>query len=565
MYYMQNAWVNWLDKWFRILLAAGILLNASSLFVTVLEPDGALYATIAKNMALSKDFINLKLQGNDWLDKPHFPFWVTACSFSILGISGFAYKLPALLFFLAGGYYTYRFAKMNYSKQVAQLSLLIYLTAEHLVLSNNDVRAEPYLTTLMIAAVYYLHKWLIDRNRWCVLAGSLAAACAVMTKGWFVLPIIFAGFLLNYLLKKNWRTILYDQWWLVLLLVAVFILPELYCLYVQFDSHPEKIVFGRTHVSGIRFFFWDSQFGRFTNSGPIKGEGDPFFYLHTLLWAFLPWSVIVYMSVVNVAQTIFRKQMQAPEYITTGCAVFGFLLFSLSKFQLPHYLNILFPFFSVIAASFLFRVASKRTVKAIIFAQQCIVIVLPLATTALIFYYRFTNRYLIAGLFVLLFAGSYAIFRKQRLANLFGRSFLFILVTNLFLFLFFYPAILIYQAGSEAAFVINQSASSDTVYVPKDYGAAYSFNFYLQKPVRFIEMNEIKQLAAVKNFRMFIPGNYKDSLASSSLQFQYIQSFPHFHISKLDAEFINPATRQSSVSYYHIVIIKQFQPNHAVD
>jgi len=34
----------------------------------------------------------------------------------------------------------------------------------------------------------------------------------------------------------------------------LFITPELFCLYIQFDRHPEKILFGHTSVSGIRFF-----------------------------------------------------------------------------------------------------------------------------------------------------------------------------------------------------------------------------------------------------------------------------------------------------------------------
>lgn len=68
------------------------------------------------------------------------------------------------------------------------------------------------------------------------------------------------------------------------IILLIFISPELICLYIQFDSHPEKIVFGNTHVSGIRFFFWDSQFGRFFNTGPIKGKGDPFFlYAHVIV------------------------------------------------------------------------------------------------------------------------------------------------------------------------------------------------------------------------------------------------------------------------------------------
>ncbi|HEY4935506.1 MAG TPA: hypothetical protein VII44_02940, partial [Puia sp.] len=61
---LYSHWKYWLDKWFYWLLAAGIMVNASGLLLPVLEPDGALYATISKNMVLSGDYINLQVQGH---------------------------------------------------------------------------------------------------------------------------------------------------------------------------------------------------------------------------------------------------------------------------------------------------------------------------------------------------------------------------------------------------------------------------------------------------------------------------------------------------------------------
>ena len=75
------------DRWFYGLVTVGVLLNATGLFPPILEPDGALYANITKVMAQSGDFVNLYAVGTDWLDKPHFPFWVTAVSFRIFGIN----------------------------------------------------------------------------------------------------------------------------------------------------------------------------------------------------------------------------------------------------------------------------------------------------------------------------------------------------------------------------------------------------------------------------------------------------------------------------------------------
>src|ERR1051325_645922 len=136
-------------------------------------------------MVLRNNYWELYFQGNDWLDKPHFPFWITAFFFKLFGIHTWSYKLPGVLFVLMGAGYTYLFTRRFYSKTVALWSVLILLTAEHIIISNNDVRAEPYLTGLIIASIYHFYK--AQQNKWFgqIVAGSLFAAMAIMTKGMF--------------------------------------------------------------------------------------------------------------------------------------------------------------------------------------------------------------------------------------------------------------------------------------------------------------------------------------------------------------------------------------------
>ncbi len=245
--------------------------------------------------------MSLTVEGRDWLDKPHFPFWVAALFFKFFGITTWAYKLPALLFVLMGALYTYKFAKDLYQqKEIGLWAVLILLTAQHLIISNNDVRAEPYLTGLIIASVYHFYKALGIRWFRHFLMGSIFAACAVMTKGIFALIPIAAAIAGHLIITRQWKLVFDWRWLLAVVFTFIFIFPELWCLYQQFDLHPGKVVFGRTNVSGLKFFFWDSQFGRFFNTGPIKKtNGDPFFFIHTTLWAFLPWVILFYIAVVQ--------------------------------------------------------------------------------------------------------------------------------------------------------------------------------------------------------------------------------------------------------------------------
>ena len=113
-----------------------VLINFSGLLVPIAGPDAAVYAVIAKTMVQHNDFVQLFYHGADWLDKPHFPFWITALSFKLFGFSTWAYKLPGILFMMMGARYTWLLAKTLYNKDIAIWSVLILLTAQHIVLSK---------------------------------------------------------------------------------------------------------------------------------------------------------------------------------------------------------------------------------------------------------------------------------------------------------------------------------------------------------------------------------------------------------------------------------------------
>src|ERR1700761_7924755 len=374
-------------KWLYIFIAMAVLVNFSGLFVLIIGPDGTLYATIAKTMVLKHDYVNLYAQGADWLDKPHFPFWVTALSFNLFGFTTWAYKLPGILFMMMGVWYTYLFAKSLYNKEVALWSALILLTAQHIVISNYDVRAEPYLTGLVIASVYHLYKAYIQNNFWHLLMGCVFAACSIMTKGMFALIPIGGAIAGHLIITKQWKQLFNWRWLIATVLIMVFTLPELYCLYEQFDLHPEKLVFGQHGVSGIRFFYWDSQFGRFFNTGPIKGHGDPTFFVHTTLWAFLPWSLLLFAAIFQFIRK-GSKNVQSREWYCICGSLLTFLLFSASKFQLPHYLNIVFPLFAIITAQFVNGLKSPKSIKAVKIMQLVIMIALLVVIAVLQYFFE---------------------------------------------------------------------------------------------------------------------------------------------------------------------------------
>jgi 4-amino-4-deoxy-L-arabinose transferase-like glycosyltransferase len=516
--------------------------------------DSALYASIAKEMALSNNFLDLTFDGADWLDKPHFPFWITAISFKIFGINTFAYKIPAILFTILALFYTYRLTRDLYNRETALLAVLILASAQHLIISNNDVRAEPILTGLIIASIYYYHK-LIQRYHWTsLLWASLFAALAVMTKGLFTLIPILGAVAGEIIIKKQFKLVLSSRWVLSLLLILLFITPELFALFHQFDSHPEKTVFGRTGVSGIRFFLWDSQIGRFFNTGPIKGSGDPFFFIHTLLWAFLPWSLVMYYAFFkNIIKNIRSVNRQA-EYYTISGSLLALLVFSLSGFQLPHYTNIIFPLLAILTADWIYQAAIRREIRYYMISQSftMALLVIILVIIQILFRPRGISAsailaFILTGIMILLFLR----YPQERKWKIFYYSVLVSILVNFYLNLILYPKILEYQSGTKVAEYANQHFPE---YDIRTLGVLpFTIHFYAENEVRDRDIPKLQEDLSKGNYLIFTSEPYLDSLHMSGIDYEIISTFDHYHTTMVTGTFLNHKTRSASLRKHFLL------------
>jgi 4-amino-4-deoxy-L-arabinose transferase-like glycosyltransferase len=544
------------NKFFPFLLIAGILTNANGLLNEIIEPDGALYATIAKHIALTGDWLNLIGDGHDWLDKPHFPFWVAAASFKLFGINDFAYKLPGFLFWLGGIWYTYVLTKKLYNSYTAKIAIVLYVFALHGILGIFDVRAEPYLTTLSIGAIYYFYKANQTSGWKYIFLTALLAAMAIMTKGIFVLVTIGAGFIFYWASVKQWKQLLNYRWWLMLLLIILFITPELYSLYLQFDLHPEKVVFGQTNVSGLKFFIWDSQFGRFFNTGPITGKGDKTFFLHTTLWAFLPWSILLYIAVFRLFKNP-KKNASGPRWIVYGSAAITFLMFSFSAFQLPHYIIILFPHFAIISADYLANLQAKTTISRLAILQNVLLIVAGIAVSVLSYYSGFGNPAIVSIISAAVIILTLFFFRNRGTDTIIFSGAAFSIVLFMFLHNFFYPQLLHYQSGMLAGKWLrnNQPEIKTALYKYP----SYTYEFYAPGFVETIETSlELDHfLEQNKEIAIYTSTGEMNELVSKGYKCRFIKSFPHYHVSRLTKSFLDRSTRVTALRHLALVVVEK--------
>lgn len=358
---MNHSSNKYLDTALRPHLLAWVLLtllvNALPLFTPILnEGDSVLYAALSQHMVLSGNWNDLILDGRDWLDKPHFPFWLGALSFKLLGISVFAYMLPGYVCHLLGGYFTYRLARLFHGRDTGLVALLVYVSAYHLMYTTTALKAEAFLTASIMGACYY---WLrLDAQfRWkYVLLGGLFSGISVMTKGVFTLITISSGLLCMWAYQGRWHELFRWKWLAAFIVTLLCLMPEVLALYRQFDMHPEKTVFDHTGVSGIRFFLWDSQFGRFFNVGPITHTGgNKLFFVLVFAWAFLPWVAAFVLACWRAVRPVGEpdSSSRAQQVYLLGSFLVSFIMFSLTGFQLDYYTVIVYPFAAVLIAPLL--------------------------------------------------------------------------------------------------------------------------------------------------------------------------------------------------------------------
>jgi 4-amino-4-deoxy-L-arabinose transferase-like glycosyltransferase len=539
---------------FMVVFILAILINLAGIATDFFTNDPALYSLIAKAMVQNHNYIDLVYRGKDWLDKPHFPFWMVAISFKLFGFNTIAYKLPGLIFYFISVRYTYLLAKKFYGVETGLIAALILLTAQHAIMSNTDVRAEPYIMGLLMGGVYHFANLKERFSIWQLFIASLFTACAVMTKGIYLLIPIGFAIIGDYIFKKDFKGLLQWRWLMAVVLVALFTLPEIYTLYVQFDLHPEKVVFGHTHVSGIKWFLWDSQFGRFNNTGYIaRPDHDYFFFLHTLLWAFAPWAFLLYAAIfLNIRKIV--KGISQPEYITLSGALPMLLIFSVSQFQLPFYTNILFPFFAVITATFVSRVFLNGKNLYFTIIQYVVYFALVIAFVALSYIGSFKNLWLLT--FIISGFGflRYYVLRKAGNVKLaFFDSCIIIFIINIFMLANLYPLLLTYRGEVQAPKYINENIPANKRVIAC-FEVPDAFEFYTKRPVEFMQLDSVMAEHST-NKVVLIEDTLLKHLQKEHIQFKTIKAFDNYPNEVITLQFLKEDERPKTLNHYYLIEI----------
>jgi hypothetical protein len=250
------------------------------------------------------------------------------------------------------------------------------------------------------------------------------------------------------------------------------------------------------------------------------------------------------------------KNVQAQEWYCICGSLITFLLFSASKFQLPHYLNIVFPFFAIITAQYLCHLTSLKSIQVVRLTQTVAIVFLLMVLGLLEYFFRPETFGWLAGLIIAIFM-LLLIFLPQQISTgiqqTIYRTILISFIVNLFLNLCFYPSLLHYQSGSEAAMWINHNnAIKLPVYI--DDGQFHDdMNFYLDAPFTEININSTDTLPGP--VLLYTSADAMSKYISKGWDIKVVKILKNYPVTRLSLPFLNKATRDKELNTMEVAIV----------
>ncbi len=294
----------------------------------LMGPDEPRYASIARAMAETGDWVTPRLNGEPWFEKPVLYYWSAAAAMRLFGADDFSARLPSAVFATLAALALAWLARRIYGAGTAWAVLLIFPTSVGVFAfaraATTDMPFSASLALSMAAAFRAL--WNSDhapQRKWPILFGAMLGA-ATLAKGPAAIVLAAGSLGLWVAATGRWK----HAWRLAspAALIA-------FCAVAL----PWYVLCARRNPEFLSVFLLSHNVDRFLT--PVFQHEQPFwFYAPILLLGLLPWSALL-AGTVRDALALWRekKLYETPGFFFACWAVFPLVFFSVSQSKLPGY------------------------------------------------------------------------------------------------------------------------------------------------------------------------------------------------------------------------------------
>jgi len=299
----------------------------------LIRPDEGRYGEIAREMAVSGDWVTPRLNGLKYFEKPPLQYWIGAATFRVFGVNEWTARLwPAVSGALAI-LLVWRTGRRQFGAAAGEHAGLIAVSMLWMAANAHLLTLDMGLTFWLTAGVAAALRAQRDeataaqRRRLMALAW-VACAGAVLTKGLVGLVLPGGAIAFYMLASRDWRFLGRLHLVMGLAIVLALCAPWFVAVSVANPEFPE-------------FFFVREHFQRYLTT--VHRRSEPWWYFLPLLLAgTLPWTLLA-------ARSLWRPWRDDPPgrfrprlFLVCWCA-FVLLFFSASSSKLPSYILPIFP------------------------------------------------------------------------------------------------------------------------------------------------------------------------------------------------------------------------------
>ena len=353
--------------------------------------DEPRYAQVAREMLERHDWITPVLNGRPWLEKPPLYYWQAMISYSLLGVSDVAARLPsavdATLLVIA----VYLFFR-NFRRGVAVDAALITASCAGVIGYARAASMDMALAASFTVGMLAWWAWREGGKRGYLAAFYGCMALGMLAKG-PVAPLL-AGIVIVLFAAatREWRLIASTLWVPGILLFCAVVFPWYVAVQIR---NPQF----------FREFIVEHNLARFSTN--LYHHTEPFwYYLPVMLVALAPWTVFAIAGFVQPARAWWteRKSVSGEPDFELQFNLFAciwllvpILFFSLSRSKLPGYILPATPAGAVLLAEYLRRhLGQEESVSKWVAVLHALVACAPIVP-ALLVGYAVTQRRLPAG------------------------------------------------------------------------------------------------------------------------------------------------------------------------
>ena len=532
-----------LGSWFLGVLAAVAVWTG--LNVDLMEVDAAQYASMGHEMNLGSPWLALEehgalYQSRGYPDKPPLVFWCAAWGTRILGSTAMGAKLFSVLAGLLGCWAIGRWASALMGPQALWPARFFYGANLGMGLMLQDVRTDTLLVALVTMAGWQAQEWKNHNRSSNAWAAFGLTALGMLAKGPLALMALMAVHGGDALWSGRYQLLRRPAFWWGLAWMFLLLTPWLWALGEQWGWQ-----------KGVRYYLWTQNFGRISGENPWAQQADPTFVFHNLLWSFAPWSWMLPAALVH-ALRYRQHQAETVRQAMTAWVLLALGL-SLSRFQLPHYVYILWPFQSLLLTRW--WTADQRSST---WAWPLLGTSLFFVLVALAFSVGAMGASPSIWLAVPVLAALLGLYlgklpsprRSAVLAWSSGVWILGLIVLNAWA----WPSLMTYQGSSRLGQWARQHQITQDLYRwDCDNESVHALHFYSGRIIPSLGQD---QLQTGRTYRVYSGKPCMDSLRNQGLKVRALKEIPTHRVTRWTWTFLNPQTRHQVTGVSGIYEIK---------